>query len=89
MNERIAELYRLILRLETIEDCEALFADLNMEGNFEVKEGKMYLSDGLEYGVDETMYELYSVEGNTMTIDKGSTGDDSADFIYPMVFTKK
>ena len=28
MNERIAELYRLILRLETIEDCEALFADL-------------------------------------------------------------
>lgn len=70
-------------------DIEALFADLNMEGNFKVKEGKMYLSDGLEYGVDETMYELYSVEGNTMTIDKGSTGDDSADFVYPMVFTKK
>lgn len=70
-------------------DVESLFADLNMEGQFKVEDGKMYLSDGLEYGVDETMYEFYSVEGNTLTIDKGNTGDADTEFLYPMVFTKK
>ena len=67
-------------------DVESLFADLNMEGQFKVEDGKMYLSDGLEYGVDETMYEFYSVEGNTLTIDKGNTGDADTEFLYPHGF---
>lgn len=67
---------------------EDMFGDLNSEGNFKVSDGKLYLSDGLDYAVDETIYELYTVEGNTLTIDKGTATDEYEDYIYPMVFTK-
>lgn len=69
-------------------DTETLFADLNSEGNFKVKEGKLFLSDGLEYAVDEAVYELYTVEGSTLTINVGSDTTDYDEYLYPMVLTK-
>lgn len=67
---------------------EDMFADLNSEGNFKVADGKLYLSDGLDYAVDEAVYEMYTIEGSTLTIDKGTAEDAYEDYIYPMVFTK-
>ena len=67
---------------------EDMFSDLNSEGNFKVSDGKLFLSDGLEYAVDEAIYELYTIEGNTLTIDKGTATDEFEEYIYPMVFTK-
>lgn len=68
--------------------AEDMFSDLNSEGNFKVSEGKLFLSDGLDYAVDLAIYETYTVENNTLTIDKGTATDDYEDYIYPMVFTK-
>ena len=67
-----------------------LVDELNMEGNFEAKDGKLFLSDGLEYSVDQTMYELYTLAGSTLTIDAGtaSGADEMSQYIFPMVFTK-
>lgn len=67
---------------------EDMFTDLNSEGNFKVSDGKLFLSDGLDYAVDEAIYEMYTIEGNTLTIDKGTATDEYEDYIYPMVFTK-
>ncbi len=68
--------------------AEDMFGDLNGEGNFKVSDGKLFLSDGLEYAVDLAVYETYTVDGNTLTIDKGTATDEYENFIYPMVFTK-
>lgn len=69
--------------------AEDLFGDLNSEGNFMVKDGKLFMSDGLDYAVDLAVYELYTVEGSTLTINKGSDSADEYDeYLYPMVFTK-
>lgn len=67
---------------------EDMFDGLNSEGNFKVSDGKLFLSDGLDYAVDEAIYEMYTIEGNTLTIDKGTATDEYEDYIYPMVFTK-
>lgn len=70
-------------------DAEAMFTELNSEGNFKVADGKLYMSDGLDYAVDEAVYELYTVEGDTLTINKGEGSEDVADdYVYPMVFKK-
>lgn len=69
-------------------DLSEVIGEVNMEGQFKVADGKLYMSDALDHLVDESMYELYTVEGNTLTIDKGNDTDDSNDFVYPMVFNK-
>lgn len=67
---------------------EDLMESLSSQGNFKVSEGKLFLSDGLDYAVDLEIYELYTVEGSTLTIDKGTATDEYDDYLYPMVFTK-
>ncbi len=49
--------------------------DLNYSGNFKNKDGKLYLSDGLEYQVDPAVYDLYELEGDTLTVDYRALSD--------------
>lgn len=73
------------------DDLADSFLELETQGNFQVKDGKLFLSEGLSYAVDEDVYELYTVDGNTLTINAGSgtSGfDDIGDYIYPMVLNK-
>ena len=47
---------------------EALVKECTYEGNFSVKNGKLFTSAALTYRVDESMYEVYEVTQNTLTL---------------------
>lgn len=63
------------------------------EGNFEAKDGKLYLSDGKDFAVDEAIYDTYVLDGDTLTLQE-HVGDDAAvsealeDTMYPITFEK-
>lgn len=60
------------------------------QGKFEVKDGKLLLSAGSEYAVDESVYDTYTLEGNTLTLlEHIGTDSESGPFVYPMIFTKE
>jgi hypothetical protein len=50
------------------EIVEALVNECTYEGNFSVKNGKLFTSAALAYRVDESMYEVYEVTDNTLTL---------------------
>ena len=64
------------------------------EGNFEVKDGKLFMSDGLDYEIDEEVYETYELNGDELKLIEAVGGDDDedlkdlADELYPMVFER-
>lgn len=67
---------------------QELCVGLEMEGKYKAENGKLYISAGLNYDVDPTMYETYSLEGNVFTI-TGCVGSEIPEFNpYPMVFNK-
>lgn len=72
------------------EMIDQLLGDLNMEGNFKAEDGKLFLSSGLDSSVDENVYDLYTLDGDTLTIDAGtaSSENEMSQYVYPMVFTK-
>lgn len=63
------------------------------EGKFEAKDGKLFLSDGLDYEVDEAVYDTYELDGNSLTLLEhvGAESDEEqlvADGMYPVTLTK-
>ena len=68
------------------EDIAELF---NSEGKYKTKDGKLWLSAGLEYNVDPEIYDLYSITGGkTLTIEEGTPSQDNTSLLYPMVLQK-
>lgn len=70
---------------------EELFSELEQEGKFKAAEGKLYLSDSLEYEVDEKEYENYTLEGDTLTLVSCVSEEEPDEFtqsLYPQVFKK-
>ena len=58
------------------------------EGKFKVKDGKFYLSAGLNYEVEDSVYGHYEVDGNKQTLlDYNGEEEEFLD-MYPIVFTK-
>ena len=78
-----------LLLEETIGGAEAYASRFNSEGKYEAKDGKLWLSAGLEYHVDPERCDYYSIAGNILTIAEGSPseGEVSA-MVYPLVFEK-
>lgn len=68
---------------------QKIMEELNSEGKYKAKDGKLWLSAGLEYNVDPESYDYYSIAGNILTIEEGSPseGEVSA-MVYPLVFEK-
>lgn len=66
-----------------------LAEQINSEGKYKAKDGKLWLSTGLEYNVDVEFYDYYSISGDTLTIEAGTASqkDDTAK-PYPMVLQK-
>lgn len=64
--------------------------DIAQSGKFVVEDGKLYLSEDLNTNVDKSLYELYHIEDDVLTIEAGtaSGGDDMTKYIYPMVLQK-
>lgn len=58
------------------------------EGQFSATDGKLYLSAGAQFGIDETVYETYTLEGNTLTLTSHVDGDETDTAGYPRVFQK-
>lgn len=58
------------------------------EGNYRAEKGKLYLSDGVDSVVDMTVYETYTLEGDTLTLVSTTETDEFSEYLYPMTFTK-
>lgn len=69
-------------------DLEAAFSEVNTYGKFKVKDGKLFTSESVDEEVNILVYELYTIEGDSLTIDKGNSADSDGDFAYPMTFQK-
>lgn len=79
---------------ELIEDefpdeyLQSFMDSLSHEGNYESKEGKLYLSDGLDTRPSKEVFEEYTLDGTTLTITAGNTKQSSEFDIFPLVFEK-
>ena len=60
------------------------------EGKYDAKDGKLFLSAGLDYLPDPECYEVYTLEGNVLTLVEyvGTDSDGSFDGLYPLNFNK-
>ncbi len=63
-----------------------IIGEMEAEGNFEAADGKLFMSDGLDYDIDKEVYETYTLNGNTLTITGDSDG--TTDGMYPMEFKR-
>ena len=63
-----------------------IIGEMESEGKFKAADGKLFMSDGLNYEIDKNVYETYTLEGNVLTITGSS--DDADSEMYPMVFKK-
>jgi len=70
----------------SMEMYQGIVGEMESEGKFKAFEGKLFMSDGLEYEIDKNVYETYTLNGNTLTITGDSAG--TTDGMYPMVFKK-
>ena len=73
------------------EVIDALIAECSFEGNFDAKDGKLYTSAGLEYGIDESIYETYEVSGDTLTLLSIINGEDTSrldEALYPIILKR-
>lgn len=57
-----------------------------LSGNYVVRGGRLYLSDGADYRVDPAAYERFRLEGDTLTLE-GHSGGDTAGF-YPLTLKR-
>ncbi|MBQ6798267.1 MAG: hypothetical protein IJP11_03430 [Oscillospiraceae bacterium] len=77
------------IEIEDLVDAEAIraaFAGIGSEGNYKVSDGKLYLSASKEYRVDESVYTVFTVSGDTMTFTEAVGTESSATF--PVTLTK-
>lgn len=82
----------LVSSIEEQDLVEDLIEESSEEGRFKAADGKLYMSAGLEYNVDENVYDTYVLDGDKLTLVE-HVGDDAEedeinDLIYPMEFQK-
>ncbi len=72
---------------ETIDD---MLEVVDGEGNFKVEGDKLFLSDGLEYNVDESAYEICEISGDILKLLEGEGYKDGGPFadLRPVTFTR-
>lgn len=81
---------------ELIEDAlgdellEDMLEGFESEGKYKVKDGKVYMSDGLDSEIDEEEYETYEISGDELTLLEVVGSEDTEEFedMYPLVFKK-
>lgn len=70
------------------DEIKAAAAKQTAEGKYKTKDGKLYLSDALDHIPDEKMYQTYTIDGDTLTIEESVGGDGSDTGMYPMTLKK-
>ena len=69
----------------------AMVADCTFEGNYEVKDGKLYTSAGLDFSIDKNVYEVYEITQNTLTLMSLVSSGDTARLdaeLYPITLIR-
>lgn len=69
---------------------DEMLNEIKGEGNFKVDGDKLFLSDGLEYAVDENAYEICEISGDILKLLEGVGYKDGGPFaeLYPVTFTR-
>lgn len=95
LDEAISEMVGMELRDfigqivdEELGTAQELAGKLNSEGKYKAKDGKLWMSSGLEYDVDPELYDLYSISGSTLTIEAGTVSQGEVALVYPLVLQK-
>lgn len=95
LDEAIAEALGMDLQsfVDSVMDSsiEAAMAEesFSSSGKYEAKDGKLYLSEGENGQIFPELYDLYSIEGGTLTITAGPAGISSQmSQFYPLVLEK-
>lgn len=73
------------------EMIDEIVGSMDQEGNFKAKNGKLYMSAGKSFGIDESQYVRYTLEGTSLTfVEYVSSGvlDDLVVTLYPAHFEK-
>lgn len=69
-----------------------LIEDSKSEGKYKADGGKLFLSDGLDYEIDENVYDTYNLDGDVLTLTNTFGGDaedeDLIRSLYPIVLKK-
>lgn len=87
------DLDAIIADLETQMNLSGLAEQINTDasgnGQYDAKGGKLFLSAGLEYRPDPACYEVYTLDGEVLTLLE-YVGDDAGSFdgLYPLQFHK-
>ena len=95
LDEAISEMVGMELRdfigqivEEELGTAQEMAGKINREGKFKAKDGKLWMSSGLEYDVDTELYDLYSISGSTLTIEAGTVSQGEVALVYPLVLQK-
>lgn len=78
------------------EMIDSIISEMSSEGNYEVKDGKLFTSENLDSKIDENVYENYEITHDKLILLESSEEDDfkeSTDTleglkVYPMTFKK-
>lgn len=62
--------------------------DLSKSGKYKAEDGKLYLSNAPEEEINESAFETYVIDGDTVTITGGINIDESESLPYPFTLTK-
>ncbi len=77
--------------VDTMFDAETItqsLGDAGGEGNYKTKDGKLYLSDGLDHRVDPEAYYTYTLDGDVMTFQEAVGEDSEFAGMFPMTLTR-
>ena len=95
LDEAISEMVGMELRDfigqivdEELGTAQEMAGKINREGKYKAKDGKLWMSSGLEYDVDPELYDLYSISGSTLTIEAGTVSQGEVALVYPLVLQK-
>ena len=95
LDEAISEMVGMELRDfigqivdEELGTAQEMAGKINSEGKYKAKDGKLWMSSGLEYDVDPELYDLYSISGGTLTIEAGTVSQGEVALAYPLVLQK-
>lgn len=93
--EELFEFMELDLDATIEELCNEINIDemaesMSAEGNYKVRGERIHLSDSLDHLVDPEVYDLYELEGDTLTIRDhvGGETNDLVEAMYPIVLKK-
>lgn len=75
------------LRAEMVGD--STYEDMNSAGKYLLEEGKISMSESADTEPDPAVYNTYTLENGTLTIEAGTeAGTEMAEYLFPMTLTR-